>query len=138
MYSIAKSCVEVGSNLSDFFTSHSGVRQGVTLSPVLFSIFLNDLTSYMTTKFEGLATLSISTFNCLSDEDIEVYLRIYLLLYADDTVILAESHLELQSALYAMQEYCALWDLKVNAAKTKVVVFAKSKARLNKIFSMTM
>ena len=52
-------------------------------------------------------------------------------MYADDTVILAESHLELQSALYAMQEYCALWDLKVNAAKTKVVVFAKSKAGLN-------
>jgi len=75
--------------------------------------------------------LSISTFNCLSDEDIEVYLRLYLLLYADDTVILAESHLELQSALYATQEYCALWDLKVNAAKTKVVVFAKLKAGLN-------
>jgi len=34
MYSIAKYCVKVSSNLSDFFTSHSGVHHGENLSPV--------------------------------------------------------------------------------------------------------
>ncbi|WAR03522.1 WSB1-like protein [Mya arenaria] len=38
--------------------------------------------------------------------EFNVYLRLYILLYADDTVILAESHADLQAALNAMLEYC--------------------------------
>ncbi len=53
MYSRAKSCVKVNNTLSKFFTSQAGVRQGENLSPVLFSLFLNDLTQYMSTSFEG-------------------------------------------------------------------------------------
>ena len=34
----------------------------------------------------------------LSDDDIEVYFKLYKLLYADDTVIFAENELELQAA----------------------------------------
>lgn len=132
MYSSAKSCVKVGNTLSGFFTSHAGVRQGENLSPVLFSLFLNDLTMFMSTRFEGLETLSRSTFDMLSNEDVDVYLRIFILLYADDTVILAESQVELQNALYAMYDYCNLWGLKVNAAKTKVVIFSKCKINKNR------
>ena len=58
----------------------------------------------MSTKFEGLATMSRATCNYLSDEDIDVYLKIFLLLYADDTLLLAESHSELQKALNAMKD----------------------------------
>ena len=43
MYSKAKSCVKNGGSISDTFTCHSGVRQGENLSPLLFSIFLNDM-----------------------------------------------------------------------------------------------
>ena len=132
MYSIAKSCVKVDSTLSNFFTSHTVVRQGENLSPVLFSLFLNDLTQFMSTKFEGVSTLSEATFDCLSNSDVEVYLRLCLVLYADDTVVLAESQSDLQNALYAMNEYCLLWGLRVNASKTKVVIFSHSKAGRDK------
>ena len=127
MYSKAKSCVKTNNTLSNFFSSSTGVRQGENLSPVLFSIFLNDLTQFMSTKFEGLAAMSMATFKGLSDDDVDVYLRIFLLLYADDTVLLAESQIELQRALDAMYDYCCLWDLHVNESKTKVVVFTKRK-----------
>jgi transcriptional antiterminator Rof (Rho-off) len=40
------------------------------------------------------------------NDDIEVYFKLYLLLYADDTVIFAETAAELQSALNAMYLYC--------------------------------
>jgi len=50
-----------------------------------------------------------------------------MLLYAEDTVILADKASELQNALDAMSEYCTLWVLKVNTAKTKIVVFCKNK-----------
>ena len=132
MYVKAKSCIKVGNSLSDFFSSYAGVRQGENLSPILFSMFLNDLAQFMSTKFEGLENFSRCTFDCLSDDDLEVYLRLYLLLYADDTVILAESHDDLQHALNAMLEYCNIWDLKVNPTKTKVTVFCKNKKTLLK------
>ena len=83
----------------------------------------------MSTKFEGLVSMSKATYECLSDDVMEVYLRIFLLLYADDTVLLAESSSDLQNALIAMYDYCKLWDLQVNEDKTKVVVFSKSKFR---------
>ena len=61
------------------------------------------------------------------NDDIEVYIKLYLLLFADDTVIFAETAAELQSALNAMYLYCETWKLKVNAAKTNVVIFSKSR-----------
>jgi hypothetical protein len=50
-----------------------------------------------------------------------INIKLYLLLYADDTVIFAETAAELQSALNAMYLYCETWKLKVNTAKTNVV-----------------
>ena len=38
----------------------------------------------------------------ISNDEIEVYFKLYILLYADDMVILARSAVELQSALNAM------------------------------------
>ena len=63
----------------------------------------------------------------LSNDEIEVYFKLYILLYADDTVILAESAVELQSALNAMFLYCKSWDLEVNPAKTKITIFSNRK-----------
>ena len=56
----------------------------------------------------------------LGDDDIEVYLKLYPLSYADDTIIMAES--ELQAALNAAHHYCTLWKLAINTQKTKVMM----------------
>ena len=47
-----------------------------------------------------------------------MYLKLYILLYADDTVIMAESHEDPQVQLNLFVEYCKKWKLKVNAEKT--------------------
>ena len=101
------------------------MRQGENLSPVLFSLFLNDVCDFMSQKYNGLQLLSDNVNHLLSDDDVDVFFKLYLLLYADDTVILAENEKDLQSALNAMSDYCKLWGLTVNAAKTKVVIFWK-------------
>ena len=58
---------------------------------------------------------------CLNDVDVEHFLKIYALLYADDTVVLVESAEELQLPLNAVHDYYIDWNLTMNAAKTKVV-----------------
>ena len=50
-----------------------------------------------------------------------------MLLYADDTIILAETANELQEALNALSDYCILWKMRVNVDKTKIIMFSKRK-----------
>ena len=55
MYAKAKSCVKTRHGLSQFFVSNVGLRQGENLSPVLFSLFLNDLKGFlMSNNIQGL------------------------------------------------------------------------------------
>ena len=115
-----------------FFSSMAGVRQGENLSPILFSLFLNDLVHLMSNTYSGLATLSQDIGSILNNDDIEVFFKLYLLLYADDTVIFAETPEELQIALDTMLLYCNTWRLQVNTSKTKLVIFSKGKIRRQK------
>ena len=89
MYKNAKSCVRNGNNFSEYFVSNVGVRQGENLSPLLFSIFLNDLTDFLSHAYNGLNDICNISHLLFDDDDIEVYFKLYLLLYADDTVIFA-------------------------------------------------
>ena len=56
-------------------------------------------------------------------DDISMYLKLIILLYADDTVIFSDSETGLKHALNNITEYCAKWKLQVNTAKTKIVIF---------------
>ena len=57
-----------------------------------------------------------------------------MLLYADDTALLAESATDLQDKLNAFEEYCELWKLKVNVDKTKIMVFGSGRNNANDQF----
>jgi len=129
LYSNAKSCVSTKNEYSQFFTSNIGVKQGENLSPVLFALFLNDLQDHLTHSFNGLGDLNDTVLN-----GIEVFLKLYILLYADDTAIIAENERELQLALDSMHEYCVVNKLRVNASKTKIVIFSRGKVRNYPVF----
>ena len=47
MYSQLKSCVKVKNGLTQFFNCYIGTRQGCVSSPIIFSLFINDLVSYL-------------------------------------------------------------------------------------------
>lgn len=49
------------------------------------------------------------------------------MLYADDTVILANTEQELQNSLNLFNSYCEQWKFQVNLNKTKVVIFGARK-----------
>ena len=58
MYKSTKSCVSVNSTLTDYFSCMIGVRQGDNLSPLLFSIFLNDLQLFLEPAHDGMKTVN--------------------------------------------------------------------------------
>ena len=55
----------------------------------------------------------------------------YVLLYADDTLILAETPAQLQLAMHAASDYCVQWGLTINLTKTKVVIFSRGRVTTN-------
>jgi hypothetical protein len=57
------------------------------LSPVLFSLFLNDLVECIPHADDGLTNIYNATHIFLDTKDISVYLKLYLLLYAERTVL---------------------------------------------------
>ena len=58
-------------------------------------------------------------------DDMFVMITLCILLNADDTVLMSESAYDLQKSLDVFAEYCNLWTLQVNIAKTKVLIFSK-------------
>lgn len=127
MYKNIKSNIIYNNMESDYFPCKNGVRQGENMSPFLFAIFINDLETFLETQHNtGLETISSEL-----DSILGIYLKIFALLYADDTALMAESPLELQKQLDSFYEYCTLWKLKVNVEKTKVVCFSKGRLPSN-------
>ena len=43
MYTKDITCIKIGNNITESFFTNQGVRQGCTLSPTLFNIFISDL-----------------------------------------------------------------------------------------------
>ena len=109
MYKQNKLCVKVNKDqVTSFFPSYVGVRQGDNMSPNLFKIFLNDFVSYVT-DFNEPAKLNNISINCL--------------LYADDLVLLSSSKEGLQNSINKLSSYCKKWSLKVNLKETKCLIF---------------
>jgi hypothetical protein len=87
------------------------VLQGEIISPLLFSLVINDVELHLQQDPNA----------CISLDQ----LSIYLLLFADDAVIFSETEEGLQKSLDNFKTYCDKWKLKVNIAKTKIMIFKK-------------
>ena len=65
-----------------------------------------------------------------------IYLKVFVILYADDTVLMAEPSADLKNQLNSFQDYCSVWKLKVNTDTSKVMVLSRGKLPRNLIFSL--
>ena len=127
MYKCIKSRIVHNANVSEYFSCNVGLRQGENLSPFLFSLYLNDLEEFMYARnVIGLESVSRDL-----EDDLHVFLKLFILLYADDTVLFSESITDLQLQLNVFKEYCDLWKLKINVPKTKALVFSKGQLSKN-------
>ena len=90
MYSDTISNVKVNKLYTDWLSINSGVRQGDTLSPTLFSLFINDLAK----------EIKAASYGNLGND------KIPILLYADDMAPLSESEDDMQNMLDIVYEWC--------------------------------
>ena len=67
-----------------------------------------------------------------NDEQLDNFIKLLILMYADDTIILADSESNMQVALNALQQYCDTWKLEINCAKTKISIFSRGKTKTDK------
>lgn len=111
MYLSATVSTKIKGRYMDEITVKKGVHQGNTLSPTLFNVYINDIVQYVKEKDSPFITATE---------------RIPCLLYADDLALLSTTKLGLQTKLDRLQKYCSDWGLKINKAKTKVIVFTNS------------
>ena len=94
--------------LSSCFTVRNGTRQGGILSPVLFNVYI-----------DGLSTI-------LQNVNVGCYMNNVCcnhLIYADDTVLLAPSVTALQQLLDICGDFINKNDLQLNASKSKYMAF---------------
>ena len=83
MYSSAKSFIRNNNVYGQLFNCNIGVRQGENLSPLLFSLYLNDLQEFLSKAYEGLNVASELIERLNQTEDTVLYLKLFALLYAD-------------------------------------------------------
>ena len=98
--------------LSSSFGASNGVRQGGVLSPILFTVYIDEL----------LTRLSRLGIGCYSG-----HLFAGSLGYADDIALLAPSPSALRILLSECEKFAEEYDLIFNAAKTQLICFRSDK-----------
>ena len=108
------------------------MRQGKNLSHFLFAMFLNDLDEFLIQKVNN----GLNPVTEEIEKHLDLTLRLFTLLYADDTILMADSAIKLQEMLDAFHEYCQKWKLKVNIQKSKIMVFSRGANNQNSSFKI--
>ena len=118
-YKEASACVRVNGEMSESFDIRVGVRQGCVMSPWLFNIFMDSVIREMKAKVGKVG----ARMNVEGE-------RWWLVtsLFADDSVLMAESESELQKIVDEFNMVCKRRKLKVNEGKSKVMVFERRKS----------
>src|ERR1043165_9207971 len=101
-------CVKWGLTVSESFRLHAGVRQGGVLSPILFSVFVDNILKKLDNYGCRMFGLTMGSF-----------------MYADDLVLLPQTVCELQEMVDICCAELSSLDLKLNESKSVCIRIGK-------------
>ena len=111
MYRIVKARIRNGNNVTKAFICQKGLKQGEITSPLLFSLFIDELA-------RDIIKNGRHGIQLLPD-----MLELFILLFADDIVLLSDTIVGLQNQLDVLARNCARLGLHVNLDKSNIVIF---------------
>ena len=123
MYQNTKSRLRCNNLYTTEFTCNIGIRQGENLSSMLFAMYMNDIESFLQDQ-------NCEYVNVSSHDNLDVFFQLFILLYADDTVLLATSVKNFKKLLKAYGEYCKNWNIEINVDKSKIMIFGRHNKRI--------
>lgn len=110
LYKETSICLVIGGNLTEAIPTNKGVRQGCSISPTLFNIYIDDMFRTWKSYVNPGIYLKNNTF-------------LNSLLYADDKVIIQDSEDKLQKSIYVLNKITKEYNFKIAAQKTKTMAF---------------
>ena len=117
MYSKLKCRVRTSARVSDHFSQDNGVMQGECLSPTLFAAYINEIERLM---------------NNIDEMGVHVNgVKISVIMYADDLVLIAKNKHGLQLCMNALYQYCMEKDLTVNTNISRLMQVTGRKSARN-------
>ena len=111
LYDNVKCCVRINGMKTEYFEVTCGLKQGCTLSTLLFNLYVNDL------------VIKINSLDFGIEIDGE---KVAILLYADDLVLISATEDDLQTLLNELTTWCLANGLNINQKKSDVVHFHPS------------
>ena len=121
MYQKTKYSVKYKGGYLNALDSNLGLRQGCPLSPMLFNIYIDDISEI---------------FNEKCDPVIIQDIKIHHFLYADDLVLVSTTPEGLQVCLDVLYAFSVRKDLSINISKSKTMIFNLAGRLIKKKFTI--
>ena len=109
IYANSRRAVRTARGTSDWFPVTSGVRQGCSLSPLLFVIYMDQITKEANPDPEALNKL----------------------MFADDQAMMSNDKTQLQEHIDQPNESCETYSMKISTSKTEVMTVSKRPDKLD-------
>jgi hypothetical protein len=110
MYKHNLIAVRLQAETSEWKIINCGVRQGCSLSPLLFIIYMNKIIQKWKVTRHGNIPINRNV-------------NIDTMLFADDQVLLAKSERDLQYSVHYLNKIASEFSMEINADKTRVMAF---------------
>ena len=108
----AQSCIRLNNNLTEWFETKIGVRQGCLLSPDLFNLFLENI---LAEAFEDCKNLGIN---------VDGY-KLKDLRFADDIALITDTEDNLQTLIKRVHDVSKEYGMEISIPKTKAKISSR-------------